>query len=324
MNTYERFLNICNELAKLSPWNYLENEDYCQMALNDYPHPILVSVMGINKMNYGFLICTNPLQSNYLLTYRENIKEGRISSYRRCQYYSMNYEAYQDISPADKKRLRSVLGSLKRDSSYPVLKKFIWGMGIVDVDERELADTCGILEHLFMLLKNVHEGKIKKNGLQAEYPTRVYNPTTKMFDNFYMSLTEEYFLINPVFKMDRSKCSVFEKVPSTSLIVEYDMMYVPITIKESGSMPLLLVVADAKSKMILHMNLLQPQDGREISFAEEYLNFLRKFGICKEVRVRDSIDKKIIDSLDIPNKPPVVVKPLVLIDEIIEDFMRNY
>jgi hypothetical protein len=124
--------------------------------------------------------------------------------------------------------------------------------------------------------------------------------------------------------MDRSKCSVFEKVPSTSLIVEYDMMYVPITIKESGSMPLLLVVADAKSKMILHMNLLQPQDGREISFAEEYLNFLRKFGICKEVRVRDSIDKKIIDSLDIPNKPPVVVKPLVLIDEIIEDFMRNY
>lgn len=319
--SFIRFLNISKKLYNLAPWDYLGNYDYCQMFLED-EQPLLVCITGSAvTQNFGFIICTNPIQADYFLSLRDEIEESEISSYRRYQHYSLFYKKYQDLNEEEKK----IFKDKPQEELYPVLKHICWHNPDTSVSESELESLCSILENLYMLINAVAFGKIKKTNQDFyEVPTRIYNPNTKEYDNLYFAFLEDMYRISPTSVLNQEKIQTgFSGLIVNDLIVEYDLLYLPLKQAED-SLLALVVLWDVEGKKKLSAKLLDIKDGRESAFMNFYLSYIMEFGFFKEVRCRDNIDKKLLASLDIPKKPNLVVSKLENIDRIVEEIMDQY
>jgi len=327
MKDYKRFLNVCIHLIELSPWDYLTSDEFCQIIIEEFKFPVLVSVLGSGKIAYGFLITTNPVQSSYLLTLLDDINESSLSRYRREQYFMVTFEFYKNIIQKDRKILREYFGKLDNQSVYPILKKSSWEKDIEDPTDDEFTNICIILENLYMLLKSILENNTSKENhiIGVDFPLRFYSPETKLYNNGYMPLLKELYSPVPYFLLNENNVSKLSSRPFNNLIVEYDMLYIPAEL-ESKNTALVYVLYDVKSDLILDMEVIDSDSDRALLFVIKYLDSILEFGFFKEVRCRDRIDKRILDSLKIPKKPKTLVKPLkntdIIIDELIKENVR--
>ena len=320
--SFRRFLKISKKLYQLAPWDYLGNNDYCQMFLKD-EQPILVCTTGSAiTQNFGFIICRNPLQADYFLTLKDEILESEISTYRRYQHYSLFYKRYQDLNEEEKKFFAD---KAQEEELYPVLKHIRWYSPDTNPSKSDLEALSEILDNLYILINAVAFGKIKKTNQDFfEIPTRVYNPNTKKYDNFYFAFFEEMYRISPNSVLDQEKIKKgFSNLVSNDLIVEYDLLYLPLK-QDEDSLLALSVLWDVEGNKNLAVKLLAIKDDRESVFMNFYLSCMLEFGIFKEVRCRDNIDRKLLLSLDIPNKPDYVIAKLENVDRVVEEVMDQY
>jgi hypothetical protein len=322
MKEYKRFYHICDHLLHLAPWDFLGSKDYSQMFLDIVSNPVLVKVVGdVIDQHFGFIICMKAIQSNYLLSFEENIKEHILSGRRRYQYYLVSYKKYLDMNK-EEKVLIDKFTKVNEEFHYPLIQHFQWNKESHSYNEKELSDINFVLENLFILLNCVALGKITKKKDIREVPTRVYNPKTKLYDNFYLPFVKEMFCITPTFKVNDKFNTDFLNLNFNSMTVEYDLLFLPL--KANDSLLAVYVLYDLKGDKVLEMNFVNLSEDRILSFLNIYLGLVKKFGYFHEVRCRDSLDKILLESLAISNKPEFVIKELKNIDNLVEDLVMKY
>lgn len=316
----DKFLEISKKLFQLAPWDYLGNEDYCQMFMED-EDPLLVCVTGsLVTQNFGFIICRNALQADYFLSLKENIDESEISSYRRYQHYAIYYKRYCELEPEERDLFKGFPG----EAFYPVLRHMRWeshNAGLADAEKEVL---LLILENLYQLIRAVAFGKIKKTNQEfMEVPTRIYNPKTKECDNLYFPFLEEMFRISPRSAIDQEKTGeAFQKLEGNGMVVEYDLLYLPL--KHGDALLALGALWDVSGNRKLDARLLEIKGTREAAFMNLYLEYLLEYGVFREVRCRDNIDRKLLESLEIPKKPAYAVGVLENVDRVVGEIMDEY
>lgn len=320
------FLEITKKLYELAPWDYLGNEDYCQMFLDDEPQPLLVCVTGSAvSQNFGFIICRDVLQADYFLTLKDKIEECDISAYRRYQHYALFYKRYQDLSEEDRKLFENN-EDFQGETFYPVLKHIQWHSPDTSITEEEREALCSILEHLYNLISAIAYGKIKKTNKEfSEVPTRIYNPKKEYYDNLYFPFIEDMFRISPRSVINKEKTEEgFKDLKTNDLVVEYDLVYLPLKQDDNDLLLALSVLWDVNGKQKLDSKLVEIKQPREAAFMNLYLDYIMKFGFFKEVRCRDNIDVKLLISLDIPRRPKYVMSKLENVDQVIQETMNKY
>lgn len=309
---------------ELKPWDYLSGEEYCQLILDKTEMPVLIAVIGdVLLEEFGFIICPKTIESHYLLSFKENIQESELSKLRRYQHYALFYKHYLELNEEEEAWLQEYL-PLDENSFYPILKHHVWANDESTISTEELEEICFILENLYMLLKNLALGKLEKNKPENyEIPSRLYNPKTKLYDNRYCPFLVDIFLIKPEFKFIQETATMYKNLETNSLTVEFDLLYLPLKMDE-GQLLAAYALYDVKKNELLEMNIINSKDERIMLFVDTYLALVKKYGIFKEVRCRDSIDQKLLESLNIPQETKYLIKELKRIDQEIDSLVEKY
>lgn len=315
-----KLLEISKKLFQLAPWDYMGNEDYCQMFLEN-EDPLLVCVTGsLVTQNFGFIICRNALQADYFLSLKEKIEEGEISSYRRYQHYALYFKRYDDLEPEE----REVFLNMGYQEEFnPVLKHFRWETHATKVSEADLEPLVIILENTYQLIKAVALGEITRTDRDfREVPTRIFNPETKECENFYFPFLEDLFRISPQSSINPDKLAGFQALEGNGMVVEYDLLYLPL--KRGDELLALGVLWDVLDGKILEGRFVEVRGTREAAFMNLFLEHVQKYGVFLEVRCRDDIDRKLLASLNLPSKPKFAVGRLENVDRVVREVLAEY
>ena len=293
---------LAQQIGAFEPWDDFEEADHFSYVWKDKSKAIHFSFIGEWIGQCGIACYTSD--ENYMRA-RELMKNG-------CKAHEPVFDLQnaliclwddrEDISNADYKLIKELGFKFRGRGAWLHFNKYEIGYEATSLDEKDIDLLITAFENLNMMLRAIYEQGLDPEFDKGHTLLRWYEPKDELYYTHPFKIDIPRTVIKrPIVTMqDNEFMRVCKKAPFANFSVELDWSYLPFPMKEGKEkayFPLSVMMADAKSGMIIANELLEPDDDKIALTFEIFEYFAEKRGKPNEIFICDEDIKGIISDV---------------------------
>jgi len=277
-NTLTRIYNLADELRKLSPWQYMSEDDIFGIKIPESDRIYFISIMGTLGEVYALTAYEGSVALGQFWEIQNDPYGGRPESVLTIPNIMLSFENSTDMNKTELKRIKELGFKFTGSKSWPELKHTVPGFLPVFPENPYLNDMEIILEQSLNVIKRI---KNKKDIITPDYK----NPDVYLIRELADSekWKDVYETIIPEDKSifvgyDSSLLEELIHMPQHKKTLQTDLLIIPNAIKEKGGkpyFPFLILVVDKKSGIIEGFQMLTPVPNIDKMYASIPMELLK-------------------------------------------------
>ncbi|HHV65373.1 MAG TPA: hypothetical protein GXX46_09930 [Peptococcaceae bacterium] len=291
LEQWQELYEVTMRIRSLQPWEYLWDMDLVTLQIPEFEQPFFASVMGRNGECFAIAVMegTDALLDFYRLADAEDIPPGQLIRYQNNM--TCYFGDREELSSPEREIIKKLGLKFRGRNQWIFFRSFAPGYAPITLDQEQVVKLTRVFQELFMALKAYLENQIQVNFEKGQTLFRYFDPeqglwfTTagtmdKLFKKYRVPVVEDEILIK---RLKGKK--------KTESELEIDTLYLNVVIDDSQFarpiMPVMLILADHKSGMLIDQEMLAPGDDNILAVLGSLISYIENFGKPKKVIVRD-------------------------------------
>lgn len=327
LEEWRSLYKIAIKLKELKPWEELYDMDLITIEQLDTDESYMCSIMGkagecyaiaaykgVEAINDFFIMANSfEVPGHQLIRYQNNIM---------C-----NFGDRSELTTKERNLIKELGLSFRGKNNWIYFRRFERGYAPYMPNREEVIEFTGVLKHVYMAIQEL------KNGIKVDFDNQ--KTLMRKFDmdkNKWITCEEDFTIPCveyevPVLK-DQLLLKKLERQYKNDAVLELDTVYLNSSINDKGYdkpiIPVLLMMADASTGMVLSQNMITPDEDLMGNMIGTVINYINQLGKPEKIVVRDEYIGNIL--LDICDKigVDIILSPkLHVIDGFVES-IGNY
>lgn len=328
LEQWNELYQVTMNIKKLEPWNYLWDMDIITIFLPEYEEPFYCSVMGRGGECFAVAVYKgyDAIHGFYKLADAHEILPDQLIRYQ--DNLTCYFGDREELNSKEIKTIKDLGLKFRGRNQWIFFRSFKPGYVPYFLNEEEVIELTNVFKNLFMSLRALIEQNLKVNFEEGHTLYRMFDKKKSLWLNFEgpLQIPERKVSI-PVIKND----VLIEKIKRKKHLnnaVEFDTIYLNAVIDdkkyERPIFPRLIIFADKNTGMLLHQNMMLPEENDVEQILNNFIDVLLNIGIPNAIYVRDEYLSEMISDLCKKVKIEIIVSErLPSIDEFAEAFSNE-
>jgi len=288
-----KLYEAADKIKEIEPWKELWDSDlFIYIEDNNIDKAIYFCTMGKAGMHKSIAVFKGDQIAGYLELMEGNINDYLGMNYQEC--LKVNYLPKIDTIPKNIELIKKL--GLKYKGTWTSFEKFENGYDFRELDLQDVPFMTKALEIYYNMYNEYVSKKMKIDFESGNAFIRKYNTKTNSYKDIVDAAIFPIKDYSTIEISDEYK-KILSKLKKTDIELEMDFLnYLPVNIEDCKdklgrhTLPLIYVLAEHNSQLILDMNLEKKPDNYEEYMhktIERFIKTLEKIGKPKTIYVRD-------------------------------------
>ncbi len=321
---YEVTINI----KKLEPWNHLWDIDIITIILPEYEEPFYCSVMGKNGQCFAISVYKGfeAIHGFFKVVDAKNIPPFQLMRYQ--DNLTCYFGDREELSSKELKVIKDLGLKFRGRNQWIYYRIFKPNYAPYMLDQDEVIELTYVFQNLFMSLKAMIENNLKINFEEGNSLYRMYDKEQDLWLNFEGPMQIPNRGSMTIVLEDELLIENIKKQKYLKNAVEFDTVFINSVVEdkkfERPIMPKLIVIADSKTGILLHYNVMLPEDDEIQQILDFFIDFILDKGKPKTIYVRDEYMQDLLSDLCKKiNTKILISEELPSIDTFAESIIRQ-
>lgn len=324
LETWKKLYETTKIWSTKKPWLSLESNDWIQIEFDDM-ESIYCTIMGSLGECIGLSIYQGDAGLADLISISREYDDIDLSTYMMFDQNCITlYMGNRDEVPKHQKNIIKQLGLRYRgNGNWPYFLSFKKGFMPFDIDDNQAALLIKVMEKLLEIVPYYQKGKIDVEFEENEMIYAHIENNQWQYEAICIPDIDKFVAVIPENEklMNKLKATSYN---DNELIIDinYAAGFVTDPDYSQPINPLLVIVFDKKSEMIVFQEMLKPDDD-EIQLALDFLvSYILQYGRPRTIYFKNPIVWCALSELCIQCKIALKISKLPLVDEYFET-IRN-
>ena len=310
---YEVTINI----KKFEPWKYLWDMDIITIILPEYEEPFYCSVMGKGGQCFAIAVYKGfeSINGFFKLADAKSIPPNQLIRYQ--DNLTCYFGDREELSSKELKVIKDLGLKFRGRNQWIYYRSFKPNYTPYILEQDEVIELTYVFKNLFMSLKAMIEKNLKIDFEGGNSLYRMYDKEQDLWLNFEGPMQIPNRQSMTIIIEDELLIENIKKQKYLKNAVEFDTVFINSVVEdkkyERPIMPKMIVIADSKTGIMLHYNIMLPEDDEIKQIFDLFIDFIMNRGKPKTIYVRDEyihdllsdlckkINTKIIISEELPS-----------------------
>ena len=310
---YEVTINI----KKFEPWKYLWDMDIITIILPEYEEPFYCSVMGKGGQCFAIAVYKGfeSINGFFKLADAKSIPPNQLIRYQ--DNLTCYFGDREELSSKELKVIKDLGLKFRGRNQWIYYRSFKPNYTPYILEQDEVIELTYVFKNLFMSLKAMIEKNLKIDFEEGNSLYRMYDKEQDLWLNFEGPMQIPNRQSMTIIIEDELLIENIKKQKYLKNAVEFDTVFINSVVEdkkyERPIMPKMIVIADSKTGIMLHYNIMLPEDDEIKQIFDLFIDFIMNRGKPKTIYVRDEyihdllsdlckkINTKIIISEELPS-----------------------
>lgn len=320
---YEVTINI----KKFEPWKYLWDMDIITIILPEYEEPFYCSVMGKGGQCFAIAVYKGfeSINGFFKLADAKSIPPNQLIRYQ--DNLTCYFGDREELSSKELKVIKDLGLKFRGRNQWIYYRSFKPNYTPYILDQDEVIELTYVFKNLFMSLKAMIEKNLKIDFEEGNSLYRMYDKEQDLWLNFEGPMQIPNRQSMTIIIEDELLIENIKKQKYLKNAVEFDTVFINSVVEdkkyERPIMPKMIVIADSKTGIMLHFNIMLPEDDEIKQIFDLFIDFIINTGKPKTIYVRDEyIHDLLSDLCKKINTKIIISEELPSIDMFAENIFR--
>ncbi|MDD3939224.1 MAG: hypothetical protein PHN25_00920 [Tissierellia bacterium] len=320
---YEVTINI----KKFEPWKYLWDMDIITIILPEYEEPFYCSVMGKGGQCFAIAVYKGfeAINGFFKLADAKSIPPNQLIRYQ--DNLTCYFGDREELSSKELKVIKDLGLKFRGRNQWIYYRSFKPNYTPYILDQDEVIELTYVFKNLFMSLKAMIEKNLKIDFEEGNSLYRMYDKEQDLWLNFEGPMQIPNRQSMTIIIEDELLIENIKKQKYLKNAVEFDTVFINSVVEdkkyERPIMPKMIVIADSKTGIMLHFNIMLPEDDEIKQILDLFIDFIINTGKPKTIYVRDEyIHDLLSDLCKKINTKIIISEELPSIDMFAENIFR--
>ena len=237
---YLTLFQLADELKKLKPWQYFDNEEIIALQIEDVNETFFVSVMGTGGQEYGLMVYDEELGYQSLAAILQG-NQLPDDFHMELSAVTVSFVDHSELDQEDYDLMKKYGLSFLGEKNCIMFRSYEPGL----IPIIPLYTEVEILKLVVQAMINVT--RMRMNGWQYP-PVGMYEfPKFDVYENGEIELmqvihVEPNKVVELAIEVNDMEKEQLKKKPKSTVEIEFDLFYLPFAIAEDGERPLFPVL----------------------------------------------------------------------------------
>jgi hypothetical protein len=320
---YEVTINI----KKFEPWKYLWDMDIITIILPEYEEPFYCSVMGKGGQCFAIAVYKGfeSINGFFKLADAKSIPPNQLIRYQ--DNLTCYFGDREELSSKELKVIKDLGLKFRGRNQWIYYRSFKPNYTPYILEQDEVIELTYVFKNLFMSLKAMIEKNLKIDFEEGNSLYRMYDKEQDLWLNFEGPMQIPNRQSMTIIIEDELLIENIKKQKYLKNAVEFDTVFINSVVEdkkyERPIMPKMIVIADSKTGIMLHFNIMLPEDDEIKQILDLFIDFIINTGKPKTIYVRDEyIHDLLSDLCKKINTKIIISEELPSIDMFAENIFR--
>lgn len=320
---YEVTINI----KKFEPWKYLWDMDIITIILPEYEEPFYCSVMGKGGQCFAIAVYKGfeAINGFFKLADAKSIPPNQLIRYQ--DNLTCYFGDREELSSKELKVIKDLGLKFRGRNQWIYYRSFKPNYTPYILEQDEVIELTYVFKNLFMSLKAMIEKNLKIDFEEGNSLYRMYDKEQDLWLNFEGPMQIPNRQSMTIIIEDELLIENIKKQKYLKNAVEFDTVFINSVVEdkkyERPIMPKMIVIADSKTGIMLHFNIMLPEDDEIKQILDLFIDFIINTGKPKTIYVRDEyIHDLLSDLCKKINTKIIISEELPSIDMFAENIFR--
>ena len=320
---YEVTINI----KKFEPWKYLWDMDIITIILPEYEEPFYCSVMGKGGQCFAIAVYKGfeSINGFFKLADAKSIPPNQLIRYQ--DNLTCYFGDREELSSKELKVIKDLGLKFRGRNQWIYYRSFKPNYTPYILEQDEVIELTYVFKNLFMSLKAMIEKNLKIDFEGGNSLYRMYDKEQDLWLNFEGPMQIPNRQAMTIVIENELLIQNIKKQKYLKNAVEFDTVFINSVVEdkkyERPIMPKMIVIADSKTGIMLHFNIMLPEDDEIKQILDLFIDFIINTGKPKTIYVRDEyIHDLLSDLCKKINTKIIISEELPSIDMFAENIFR--